>query len=42
MMLLELVAFDVFVVGVTKCLEAAVSINAVVDRSGGLSEKSSL
>ena len=32
----ELVAGDVFVVGVTKCLEAAVSINAVVFRLGGL------
>ena len=33
---LELVVAEVLVVGVTKCLEAAVSINAVEDKSGGL------
>jgi len=33
-----LVASEVFVVGVTKCLEAAVSMNAVVKRSGGLAQ----
>jgi hypothetical protein len=32
----ELVVAEVRVVGVTKCLEAAVSINAVEDKSGGL------
>ncbi len=32
----ELVVMEVLVVGVTKCLEAAVSINAVEDKSGGL------
>jgi hypothetical protein len=32
----ELVVAEVLVVGVTKCLEAAVSINAVEDKSGGL------
>ncbi len=35
-MVLELVAADVLVDGVTRCLEAAVSINAVEDKSGGL------
>ena len=33
-----LVASEVFVVGVTKFLEAAVSMNAVVVRSGGLAQ----
>ena len=33
-----LVASEVFVVGVTKFLEAAVSMNAVVKRSGGLAQ----
>jgi len=33
-----LVASEVFVVGVTKFLEAAVLINAVVERSGGLAQ----
>jgi hypothetical protein len=33
---LELVVAEVLFVGVTKCLEAAVSINAVEDKSGGL------
>ncbi len=37
-MVLMLVAVEVCVVGVTKCLEAAVSINAVVVRSGGLAQ----
>ncbi len=33
---LELVVAEVLVVGVTKCLEAVVSMNAVEDKSGGL------
>ncbi len=37
-MLSELIAFDVFVIRVTKCVEAVVSINAVVFRSGGLAQ----
>jgi hypothetical protein len=35
-MVLELVAADVLVDGVTRCLEAAVSMHAVEDKSGGL------
>ncbi len=35
-MVLELVAADVLVDGVTRCLEATVSINVVEDKSGGL------
>jgi hypothetical protein len=35
-MVLELVVADVLVDGVTRCLEAAMSINAVEDKSGGL------
>jgi hypothetical protein len=38
MMVLELVAADVFVEGVMRCLEAAVLINAVEDRSGGFAQ----
>ena len=38
MMVLELVAADVFVEGVMRCFEAAVSINAVEDRSGGFAQ----
>ena len=38
MMHSELVACDVSVIGVTKCLKAAVLINAVVLRSGGLAQ----
>ncbi len=34
----KLVALDILVVGVTKCLDAAVSIIAVVDKSGGLAQ----
>jgi hypothetical protein len=37
-MVLELVVADVFVEGVTRCLEAAVSINVVEDRSGGFAQ----
>ena len=37
-MVLVLVASEVCVIGVTKFLEAAVSINAVVVRSGGLAQ----
>ncbi len=37
-MVLELVAADIFVEGVMRCLEAAVSINAVEDRSGGFAQ----
>ncbi len=37
-MVLELVVADIFVEGVTRCLEAAVSINAVEDRSGGFAQ----
>ena len=33
---LELVVMEVVVVGVTKCLEAVVSINVVEDKSEGL------
>ena len=35
-MVLELVAADVLIDGVTRCLEAAVSTNTVEDKSGGL------
>jgi hypothetical protein len=37
-MVLELVGADIFVEGVTRCLEAGVSINAVEDRSGGFAQ----
>ncbi len=37
-MVSELVVANVFVEGVTRCLEAAVSINAVEDRSGGFAQ----
>jgi hypothetical protein len=35
---LELVAMDVFIEGVLRCLEAAVLINAMEDRSGGFTQ----
>ncbi len=35
-MVLELVVADILVDGVTRCLEAAVSIKALKDKSGGL------
>jgi hypothetical protein len=37
----EMIFTEVLVVGVTKCLGAAVSIKAVDDKSGGLAQQES-